>query len=169
VNNIVSNLAKDGITPKSPVQAHRQVFEIVDYFKQAASGKANLTWRDLENLRRSAADVSRTSTDPTVRKYVGQIVDDFEDLIGNLQPQAFSSAAGPAKTAEALRLTRDARQRWKQSSKAELLAEIGRKVEVGQLSSQRTDTRAIRTAITSLMKNKKALFYICVKKDAASD
>jgi hypothetical protein len=126
VNNIVSNLAKDGITPKSPVQAHRQVFEIVDYFKQAASGKANLTWRDLENLRRSAADVSRTSTDPTVRKYVGQVVDDFEDLIGNLQPQAFSSAAGPAKTAEALRLTRDARQMWKQSSKAELLAEIGR-------------------------------------------
>ncbi len=155
IDNMVSTLTKAGITSKSPVKAHQEVYQVVDYLKQAAAGKQALTWRDTENLRRAAVDVARSSPDPTVRKFVGEIVDEFDDLIGGLQPAAFTNAAGPAKTAEALKLTRDARAQWKQVSKAELLEEIGRKVEAGQLTSSRSDTKAIRTAITSLMRNKK--------------
>jgi hypothetical protein len=155
IDNIVSNLTKAGITSKSPVRAHQEVYQVVDYLKQAAAGKQALSWRDTENLRRAAVDVARSSPDPTVRKFVGEIVDEFDDLIGGLQPSAFTNAAGPAKTAEALKLTRDARNQWKQVSKSELLEEIGRKIEAGQLTSSRSDTKAIRTAITSLMRNKK--------------
>lgn len=155
IDGIVSNLTKAGITPQSPVRAHQEVFQVVDYLRQATTSKQPLTWRDAENLRRAAVDVARSSPDPTVRKFVGEIVDDFDDVIGGLQPAAFTNAAGPARTAEALKLTRDARAQWKQVSKSELLEEIGRKVEAGQLTSSRSDTKAIRTAITSLMRNKK--------------
>jgi hypothetical protein len=155
ISGIVNNLTKAGITPKSPVNSHKEVHAVVEYLKDAASGTQPLSWRDVENLRRAASDVARNSQDPTVKKFVGEVVDDWDDVIAGLQPKAFNNPGGSATTAEALRLTRDARESWKQVSKAQILEELGRKVEAGQLTGSRTDTKAIRTAITSLMKNKR--------------
>jgi hypothetical protein len=152
---ITKDLSDAGITPTSPVKSHKEIYEVVQYLDLVTKGKKELSWRDLENIRKSAADVARTSQDPTVRKFVGNIVDGFDDVVENLQPTAFINNSGPRNVAEAMRITRDARQQWKQVSKSEILEELGRKVDAGQITSQRSDTRAIKTALTSLMKNKK--------------
>jgi hypothetical protein len=145
-------LKAEGVTRKSPLVHHQDVYKTLDYLKGSTKGISGMSWQDLENVRRQASTVARTSPNPEVRRLSGQIVQQLDDHVQTLQPQDFVKGT-QATAGEAMKLTAQARESWKQSRKADTLQDLLTKVETNGEISQRTDAAELRSQLTRLKKS----------------
>lgn len=152
--DIEAELASQSVTRRSPLQAHQDAFKAVDYIRGAASGKTPLTWSELTSLRRELASDMATSKDPNTRRLLGTVLDEFDGAILKVQPGDLKGAT-PETVMEAFKTTKEAREGWKQASKAERLENLLFKVESNGDIAQRSDTKAIKAGIVQLRNNPK--------------
>lgn len=153
-DDIESRLAQDGVTRTSPLNAHQEVYKAVDYIKQAGAGDKPLNWGEMQAIRQQLSTEARTATDANYRRLVGGLVDDLDTALLKVQPKDLQGAT-PETVAKAYGKAKEAREGWKQALKAETLDDILYKVDAKGEVAVQSDTKAIKSAISSLMSNKR--------------
>jgi hypothetical protein len=94
------------------------------------------------------------SKDPNTRRLLGTVLDEFDGAILKVQPSDLQGAT-PNTVLKAFKTTKEAREGWKQASKAERLENLLFKVESNGDIAQRSDTKAIKAGIVQLRNNPK--------------
>ncbi len=153
-DDIENRLTKEGVTRTSPLNAHQEAYKAVDYIKQAGAGDKPLNWSEMQAIRQQLSTEARTSTDANYRRLVGGLVEDLDNALLKVQPKDLQGAT-PQTVTQAYGKAKEAREGWKQSLKAETLDDILYKVDAKGEVAVQSDTKAIKSAISSLMQNKR--------------
>jgi hypothetical protein len=152
LNTLKSSLAKQGVTERSPLEANQKVLGLISQLEDSI-GTQRLSWQQVEQLRQTASTMARDSLDPATKRLAGQVVGHLDETVSKLPPSAFIKGSGNAE--EALKLTNQARDAWKQSRKADILDELlNKSITVGEKATG-NEAKDIQQRLTSLINSKK--------------
>jgi hypothetical protein len=145
-------LAKEGVTPTSAAADDKEAMALIGKLETMATNQP-VTWQVAEKMRSVAAGVARDkNSSDTLKRLAGQVVEKIDDTVANLKPTDF--VKGAADAGQAMKLTTEARQAWKQSRKADIFENILTKAETTAGQPGRSEAREIQTKLTSLINSK---------------
>ena len=152
LETLKASLAKQGVTERSPLEANQKVLGLIAQLEDSI-GSQRLSWQQVEQLRQTASTMARDSLDPATKRLAGEVVGHLDETVSKLPPSAFIKGAGNAE--EAIKLTNQARDAWKQSRKADVLDELLNKaVTVGEKSTG-NEAKDIQQRLTTLINSRK--------------
>jgi hypothetical protein len=153
LNTLRSSLAKQGVTERSPLEANQKVLGLISQLEDSI-GTQRLSWQQVEQLRQTASTMARDSLDPATKRLAGEVVGHLDETVSKLPTSAFvKGTAGNAE--EAIKLTQQARDAWKQSRKADVLDELLNKaVTVGEKATG-NEAKDIQQRLTTLINSRK--------------
>lgn len=152
LSDLRATLAKEGVTPTSAAADDKEVMALIGKLETMASNQP-VTWQVAEKMRSVASSVARDrNSSDTLKRLAGQVVEKIDDTVSNLKPADF--VKGAADSGEAMKLTTEARQAWKQSRKADIFENILTKAETTAGQPGRSEAREIQTKLTSLINSK---------------
>jgi hypothetical protein len=112
-----------------------------------------VTWQVAEKMRSVASGYARDKqSSDRLKALAGQVVEKIDDTVANLKPSDF--VKGAADAGQAMKLTTEARQAWKQSRKADIFENILTKAETTAGQPGRSEAKEIQTKLTSLINSK---------------
>lgn len=152
LNTLRSSLAKQGVTERSPLEANQKVLGLISQLEDSI-GTQRLSWQQVEQLRQTASSMARDSLDPATKRLAGEVVGHLDDTVSKLPTSAFIKGSGNAE--EAIKLTTQARDAWKQSRKADVLDELlNKSITVGEKATG-NEAKDIQQRLTTLINSRK--------------
>lgn len=152
LTDLRASLAKEGVTPTSAAADDKEAMALIYKLETMATNQP-VTWQVAEKMRSVASGVARDkNSSDTLKRLAGQVVEKIDDTVANLKPADF--VKGAADAGEAMKLTTEARQAWKQSRKADIFENILTKAETIGGQPGRSEAKEIQAKLTSLINSK---------------
>ncbi len=153
VLNTIDNIEQDLVANANfnpQLDAHRPVKTILDQMRQMV-GQQRVSFSKLDQLRQSANDLARESTDAATRRLASIVVDKLDSKIVQLQPNELITGQGALQGA--LKDIKDARDAWRRVSKASVLDRALNISEARALDPKASEGELIRSQFKQLAAN----------------
>lgn len=139
------------------LETHKPVKIILDDMKKMV-GSQKLSFTKLDQLRQKALNLARESKEPATRRLAGYVVQGIDDRVTSLQPMDL--IAGKGQIGSAINDIKDARQAWKNVSKATILEDALNVAAARALDPKASEGELIRRQFINLVadKNKMRMF-----------
>lgn len=136
------------------MEAHKPVKQVLDQFRQMI-GTERVSFTKMEQLRQTAGDLVRESTDPATRRLARMVVEGVDDKITSLQPTDLITGKGNLEGA--LKDVKAARDAWKRTAKASMLEDALNVAEARALAPTASEGELIRTQFKQIASSKEKM------------
>jgi hypothetical protein len=143
-----TNLTSSNFNPK--LDTHKPVQQVLDQLKDMV-GTQRVSFTKLEQMRSAATDL-RASKEPATRKFAGQLVAEIDSYIGQVSPKDVVSGKGNVSTA--VKAVQEARQDWRNLSKASILENALDVSEAKALDPKASQGELLRRQLINLAADK---------------
>lgn len=156
VNEIEANLKRTegGYLPDA-IKEHGQVKNVLDSFRTVAQTN-DISFETLDKLRSIALTYARESSDKSIKRLMGQVVEGVDLKIGTLQPANLVSGTGES-LGKSLVDVRTAREAWRRNAKATVLEDTLEEALRRGVSPAGREGEIIRKKFENLYANKKQM------------
>ena len=156
VSEIEANLKRTegGYLPDA-IKEHGQVKNVLDSFKTVAES-GDVSFETLDKLRSVALTYSRESSDKSIKRLMGQVVEGVDLKIATLQPANLVSGTGES-LGKSLVDVRTAREAWRRNAKATVLEDTLEEALRRGVSPTGREGEIIRKKFENLYANKKQM------------
>lgn len=161
-DNIESSMRKAGFDPEV-VDTHKPVFQQLQSLKNAV-GTERVDFARLDKMRSQLTDL-RSSNDAATRKYAGQAVVELDSYIAGLGPKDIMADKGSLDAA--VKAVVNARQDWRNMSKASVLEDALNTAEAKALDPKASEGELLRRQLINLAANKNKMRQFSDEEQAA--
>lgn len=161
-DDIEANLRKSGFDP-AVVDTHKPVFQQLQSLRNAV-GTQRVPFERLEKMRGQLTDL-RSSGDAATRKFAGQAVAELDNYIASLSPRDIMAQKGSVD--EAVKAVANARQDWRNMSKASILEDALNTAEAKALDPKASEGEILRRQLINLASNKNKMRQFSEPEQAA--
>lgn len=148
-DGIEANLRKSGFDPEV-VDTHKPVFQQLQSLKNAV-GTQRVDFERLEKMRSQLTDL-KSANDVATRKFAGQAVSELDNYIASLGPRDVMATKGSLDAA--VKAVANARQDWRNMSKASVLEDALNTAEAKALDPKASEGELLRRQLINLAANK---------------
>lgn len=161
-DDIETNLRKSGFDP-DVVDTHKPVFQQLQSLKNAV-GTQRVDFERLEKMRGQLTDL-KSASDAATRKFAGQAVAELDNYIASLSPRDIMAQKGSLD--EAVKAVANARQDWRNMSKASILEDALNTAEAKALDPKASEGEILRRQLINLASNKNKMRQFSEAEQAA--
>lgn len=148
LDNVRQKLLSNNFNPK--LDAHRPVAQVLDQVEEMV-GQQRVSFTKLDQMRSALNDL-KMSRDPATRNYAGQAVQELDGFITSLSPKDVIS--GKQNVGEAVSVLKEARQSWRNLSRANVLQDALNVAEARALDPKASEGELIRRSLINLAASK---------------
>jgi hypothetical protein len=161
-DGIEANMRKAGFDPEI-VDTHKPVYQQLESFRKAV-GTQRVDFDRLEKMRGQLSDL-RSSNDTTTRRYAGKAVAELDSYIASLGPKDILSNKGSLDAA--VKAVANARQDWRNMSKASILEDALNTAEAKALDPKASEGELLRRQLINLAADKNKIRQFSTAEQAA--
>lgn len=148
LNSAETNLTASNFNPK--LDTHKPVAQVLEQLRDMV-GTQRVSFTKLEQMRSAATDL-RASKEPATRKFAGQLVSEIDSFIGQVSPKDVVTGKGNVSTA--VKAVQEARQDWRNLSKASILENALDVSEAKALDPKASQGELLRRQLINLAADK---------------
>jgi hypothetical protein len=148
LNSAETNLTSSNFNPK--LDTHKPVQQVLEQLRDMV-GTQRVSFTKLEQMRSAATDL-RASKEPATRKFAGQLVAEIDSYIGQVSPK--DVVAGKGNVPTAVKAVQEARQDWRNLSKASILENALDVSEAKALDPKASQGELLRRQLINLSADK---------------
>ena len=151
VKNIRKDLDEFNFNPALP--DHKPVNTLLNQFEMMV-GQQRVKFDTLEQMRQ-AANQMKMSKDPVTKLLSNQVIQSIDKYMSGLNPK--DVITGKEDVGRALKILSEARDKWKVSSRAQILEDVLDVADAKALDPKASESELIRRGLINLASNKKRL------------